>query len=376
MAVVLKKKVPQKKAPDDKSEMKTGRRVRCVRLELEKRSLDGLLVTDIKNIRHLTGFTGSSAFVLITPDGAWFLTDSRYTAQARQEVKGYRFRIYKKALDSILELVKFLRVKSLGFEGNNLSYDNYLRFKKALGAVRLRSVPDVTAGLRLRKDSAEIERIKASAAILDGGYLKAMDAIRPGVIEKDAALRIEFSFRENGADGLAFDTIIASGTRGALPHGKASDKPVRKGELVVVDMGVEKDGYNSDETRTFSVGKAGGEEKKIYQIVKDAQERAIGLIRPGVRAAAVDKAARGCIEGAGYGRYFGHGTGHGVGLDVHEGPNLGPTSKDVLEEGMVVTVEPGIYIPGWGGVRIEDMVLVVKDGFEVLTGTTKDLVCL
>ncbi len=360
----------------DKPEMKTGRRVKSLRLELEKRSLDGLLLTDIKNIRHLTGFTGSAAFALITMDSAWFLTDSRYTAQARQEVKGFRFRIYKKALDAIVELVKVQRIKSLGFEGNNLSYDNYLKFKKALGAVRLRSVPEIPAGLRLRKDSAEIARIKASAAILDAGYLKAMEVIRDGTIEKDAALQIEMAFREAGADGLAFDTILASGPRGALPHGRASDKPVRKGELVVVDMGVAKDGYNSDETRTLCVGKAGREEKKIYQIVKDAQGRAIDLIRPGVRAAAVDKAARGCIEGAGYGRYFGHGTGHGVGLDVHEGPNIGPTSTDVLDEGMVLTVEPGIYIPGWGGVRIEDMVLVVKDGFEVLTGTTKDLVCL
>lgn len=368
--------VLKKKGPGVKTEMKTGRRVKGVRLELEKRSLGGLLVTDIKNIRHLTGFTGSSAFVLITLDGAWFLTDSRYTVQARQEVKGFRFRIYKKAIDSIVELVKVLRVRSLGFEGNNLSYDNYLKFKKSLGAVKLRSVPEVPAGLRLRKDAFEIERIKASAAILDGGYIKAMEVIRPGVVEKDAALQIEFGFRDSGADGLAFDTIIASGPRGALPHGKASFKPVRKGELVVIDMGVEKDGYNSDETRTFCVGKAGREEKKIYQVVKDAQERAIALIRPGVRAAAVDRAARDCIGKAGFARYFGHGTGHGVGLDVHEAPNVGPLSKDVLEEGMVLTVEPGIYIPGWGGVRIEDMVLVVRDGIEVLTGTSRDLVCL
>lgn len=230
--------------------------------------------------------------------------------------------------------------------------------------------------LRRRKEPVEISLIRDSVKVLDKGFRTAGKTLAAGVREKDAALLIERSFRESGGDSTAFDTIIASGFRGALPHGKASDKRIRKGELVVVDMGVVLNGYNSDETRTYCIGRASAEQRKVYSTVLSAQELAIGKIRPGVKAAEVDKTARGHIEKAGYGKYFGHGLGHGVGLDVHEGPSLSPNSADVLEEGMVVTVEPGIYIPGWGGVRIEDMVRVAKGGAEVLTKTPRDLVCL
>lgn len=226
------------------------------------------------------------------------------------------------------------------------------------------------------KDEHEVKLVRESIKLLDRGFKEARGILNPGVIENDAALALEFAFKRMGAEALAFDTIIASGERGALPHGKASGKRIKKGELVVVDMGVVLNGYNSDETRTFCLGKTNAEQKKIYNIVLEAQEKAIEKIRPGVKATEVDLAARAHIEKAGYGKYFGHGTGHGVGLDVHEAPNVSPFSSDVLEEGMIVTVEPGIYIPGMGGVRIEDMVLVVKGGFEVLTKTPKDLVCL
>ncbi|MDP2689128.1 MAG: M24 family metallopeptidase [Deltaproteobacteria bacterium] len=218
--------------------------------------------------------------------------------------------------------------------------------------------------------------MKDSARVLDRGFAEAARVIRGGVTEKEAASLIELSFRKAGADGLAFDTIVASGPRAALPHGKASSKRVKRGELVVADMGVALNGYNSDETRTFSVGRPSPEQRKVYQTVLDAQMRAIEKVAPGVKAAEVDSEARSLIEKAGYGKFFGHGLGHGVGLDVHEPPSLSPLSKETLEEGMVVTIEPGIYIPGWGGVRIEDMVLVMKDGFEVLTTTSKDLVSL
>ncbi|MBI2412505.1 MAG: aminopeptidase P family protein, partial [Deltaproteobacteria bacterium] len=294
-------------------------------------------------------------YAIVTGDAAWLITDSRYTTQAKAETKGFKVRLFRKALETLRDLLGELKVRTLAFESNNITYDNLLRLRKAFKGIRLKPV---------------------SAALLDEGYKKAEAILRPGVAERDAALEIEFAFRAKGAEGLAFDTIIASGERGALPHGKADLKKIKKGELVVVDMGVLKDGYNSDETRTYCMGKATSEQKKVYDVVRGAQERALNALKPGVRASVVDLAARQYIEKAGYGRYFGHGTGHGVGLDIHESPGIGPLSKDVLKEGMVVTVEPGIYIPGWGGVRIEDMALVVKGGFEIITTTSKDLRCL
>ncbi|MBI5586732.1 MAG: aminopeptidase P family protein [Deltaproteobacteria bacterium] len=351
-------------------------RLKRLKLKLKGAGVDGFLVSDINNIRYLSGFTGSSAYLLVTQDKSWFLTDSRYASQAQSEVRGYRTRVYRKSLETIAELASSMKIKTLAFEGGNLSYDNFLKVKKAFRKTRLKSLSGVTSALRTRKEPVEISLIKDSVKALDKGYVTAQRVIAPGVREKDAALSIELAFRDSGADATAFDTIIASGFRGALPHGKASGKKIKKGELVVVDMGVILNGYNSDETRTYCVGRATAEQKKVYGVVLGAQERAIERIRPGVKAAEVDRAAREYIEKAGYGEYFGHGLGHGVGLEVHEGPSLSPFSDDLLEEGMVVTVEPGIYIPEWGGVRIEDMVHVVKGGSEVLTKTPKDFVCL
>ncbi len=312
----------------------------------------------------------------MTGAGNWFLTDSRYTTQAATEVKGFTRKTYRKALEEVRGLIKHLRLKKIGFESDHLSFDAYSRFKKALPLVKLRPTKEITARARAQKDAFEADRIKDSIKVLDLGFRKAMKSLVPGVVEKDAALAIELDFKKNGADGLAFDTIIASGYRGAMPHGKASEKKIRNGELVIVDMGVLLNGYNSDETRTYCIGKAARLQKEVYGVVLDAQERALEKIRPGVSAAAVDFEARSFIDKAGYGKYFGHGTGHGVGLEVHENPYIGPYSKDVLEEGMVVTIEPGIYIPEWGGVRIEDMALVVKGGCEVLTKTPKEFTCL
>ncbi|MBI5562595.1 MAG: aminopeptidase P family protein [Deltaproteobacteria bacterium] len=347
-----------------------------VREEAARRGVDGFLVTDIRNIRYLSGFTGGSAYMLVTAGRDWFLTDSRYGEQARDEVRAASLRIYKKPLEAIAALVSELRLKVVGFESNNLTVDAHGRLRKVLSGVRLKPVSGFINGIRARKDRFEIEQLRASARLLSLCYETTERMLRPGVVESEVAFEAEAAARDAGAEGLAFDTIMASGWRGALPHGKASDKRVRKGELVVADMGVVFNGYNSDCTRTYCVGRAGAREREVYQVVLDAQRRAIETIRPGVPCSEVDRAARDYIAEAGYGGYFGHGTGHGVGLDIHEQPVVGPASKDALAEGMVITVEPGIYIPGWGGVRIEDMALVTKDGFEILTGTAKDLLCL
>jgi len=351
-------------------------RLKALRHALKGSGVDALLISNIKNVKYLTGFTGSSGYLLLAGKGSWFLTDNRYATQAKDEVTSSKVKIYKKALETISAIATVLKVRTLGFEGSDLSYDNFQKLKKALPGIRLKSLAGAVARLRARKEPIEISLLKASVKVLDSGYQAATQTLAAGVREKDAAAFIERSFRDSGGDSTAFDTIIASGFRGALPHGKASEKKIKKGELVVVDMGVSLQGYNSDETRTYCIGRATAEQRKVYSTVLAAQERAIELIRPGVQASAVDAAARGHIARAGYGKYFGHGLGHGVGLDVHEAPSLAPNSSDVLEEGMVVTVEPGIYIPGWGGVRIEDMVRVTKAGAEVLTKTPKDFVCL
>jgi len=361
-------------------------RLREVRKNASEHGVDAFLVTDIKNIRYLSGFTGSSAYIIVIGEVGnslgVFLTDSRYTETARVEARGFTVKQYSKALDSVAAEVKSSGIKTLGFEANHLPYETFARLKKALGHVRLKPLTGMVSSIRARKDAAELRLIRESAGLLDRGFEAVSGLLRSGAIEKDVAWGIESFLRTSRggnapvADAFAFDPIIASGPRGALPHGKASDKKIKKGELVVVDMGVLLNGYNSDETRTYCVGRAGIKQKKIFDVVSEAQMRAIEKIKPGRAAKDVDAAARGCIEKAGFGKYFGHGTGHGVGLDVHEAPIIGPYSKDILEEGMVVTVEPGIYIPGLGGVRIEDMVHVVKGGAEIITKTPRCLVCL
>lgn len=358
--------------------MQTLFRARLKRLRASMAGkFDCLLVTDLKNIRYLSGFTGSSAYIIVSASKAFFLTDPRYTAQAKEEVKGFKVRIFKKALETIAETIGEIKPGATGFESGVLSFDTYQRLRSALkGKTGVKPAPGLVNSLRKKKDPFEIERLREAAKLLDKGFARAMKLIRPGVAEKDAAFSIETFWRKSGAEALAFDTIIASGARGALPHGKASDKLVKKGELVVVDMGCLLNGYNSDETRTFVTGRPDAKQKEIYGIVKEAQAAAVASVKPGVKTSFVDLAARKVIDKAGYGKYFGHGTGHGVGLDIHEGPGLGPTGDEVLEEGMVITVEPGIYLPGWGGVRIEDMALVTRDGAELLTSTTRDLVIL
>jgi len=336
--------------------------------------------TGMENIRYLTGFTGSSAYLVFSEKKSTLITDSRYASQAREEVKknGFAVKIYKKGLFSVIsgEIKKLSHRGPVGVDGGGLSYSFYEKLKLALKPLSLRPISNVTGLIRMVKEPSEIELIKKSAAILEAGFKKAEKVLRLGLAERDAARRVEDFFISRGAEGVSFESIVASGPRSALPHGKASHKEIKKGELVVMDMGVSFKGYCSDATRTFAIGRSTALQKKIYRIVKEAQLLAIERIRDGVKASYVDAAARGHIRKAGYGRYFGHGTGHGLGLAVHEGPGIGPGSKDVLSAGMVVTVEPGIYIPGWGGVRIEDMALVNKDGCELITASPEKLLCI
>lgn len=333
-----------------------------------------LLLTDLANIRYLTGFTGSSARVVLTARGAWFFTDFRYDSQARVEIgqrSGFKIVILKKGwIEGVAALILRLKRESLSFEENFLTYGAFRELKRALGGVRLKPVSGLVEKLRLVKDPLELKELGKAIEIADAGFKEAARLIRrcsKGLTELDVCAAIERVLKKKGAIGPSFDIIVASGARSALPHGIASGKRIKKGELVIVDMGSLYKGYHSDATRTYITGAPTKRQLKIYDLVRTAHDLAISSIRPGVKAADIDRAARDHIERAGFGKYFGHGTGHGTGLNIHEGPSISPKSKDVVEQGMVFTIEPGIYVPGFGGVRIEDMVLVTNDGAEVLT---------
>ena len=338
---------------------------------LTKLQLDALVLCEPGNIRHMCGFTGSDGALVISTDQLVFLTDSRYTTQAGIEVSADKIEEYKLKSDAIVAVLSSLAVKRVGFEaGLAFGVFNDLR-NKGEDDWQWLHLRDEIQSLRLHKSAEEIRLISAAAELNLAGFAEVRHLIRPGVRESEIALGLEFALRKRGAEEKAFDIIVASGERGALPHGVASDKPLAEGELVTIDFGCRYSGYHSDETVTFALGRVDDEMRRIYDIVLEAHDRAIAAVAPGIGLSELDRIARDYIKGCGYAEYFGHGLGHGVGLEVHEAPVVASRSKAVAEAGMVFTVEPGIYVPGTGGVRIEDMVLVTADGHQVLTKIPK-----
>ena len=342
---------------------------------LEECRVNAFLVTKIQNVRYLSGFSGSTALLLITGSSRYLVTDSRYATQAAREVKGFRVQVLKQGeriMDPVERLVRKGRIKKLGFEPADLNVANYLDLKKRLSPCRLVPMKKGIEFFRMVKTSDELEKMTQAVGHAEKAFLAAKKRMAVGVSERDVALGMEHGMRKNGALHIAFDTIVGSGERGAMPHGIASDKRLKRGELIVVDFGAESEGYFSDMTRTLYLGRRlTGTKRKIHDIVREAQAAAIDAVRPGVTFADIDDKARGLIKKEGFGEYFGHGTGHGIGLEVHEAPYVSVGNLQVLEEGMVFTVEPGIYLPGLGGVRIEDMVLVTGDGCRSLTSLPK-----
>lgn len=332
---------------------------------------DALLITDMNNVRYFSGFTGSSGSLLFTGKKTVFLTDGRYKTQSGEEVIGAEIVIYKSLLDSLEELLHRLGIVSLAFEAEDISYARWSDLKDRLPEAKLLPVREQIRDIRRVKQSSEIEIIKRGTSLAKEVFLSVRDLIKPGAIESDIALAFEIEAKKRGAEKLSFDIIVASGNRSALPHASPTDKVIIDGDLVVVDFGIVLDGYSTDETCTFRVGKLDPRLREIYDIVKEAHDKAIALVKPGVKTTHIDSSARKHIADKGYGEYFSHGTGHGVGLQVHELPIISEKSKEVLEEGMIFTVEPGIYLPELGGVRIEDMILVTADGHEVLTHCNK-----
>jgi Xaa-Pro aminopeptidase len=351
------------------------KRLAALREGFSLAGIDGFLITRPENRRYMTGFTGSSGVALVSGDRAYFITDFRYVEQATNQAP--EFHIVKHGLkmtDTIREVAEEAGIGRLGFEKDVVTYKQHEAFSSALAGIELIPTEGMVEALRKVKDEHEIEAIRQAEAIGDAAFSHVLDIMRPGMTEIDVALEIEWFMRKNGAEGIGFEVIVASGERGAMPHGVASSKKLAEGELVVMDFGAVYQGYRGDMTRTVSLGKASPMQRKLYNIVLRAQEAALEGIRPGKTGKEIDAIARKVIEDAGYGENFGHGLGHGVGLAVHEEPRLSVTGMEELVCGMVVTVEPGIYVPGFAGVRIEDLVVVSESGIRNITSSPKELI--
>ena len=343
---------------------------------LSEQKLDGFVVTHAANLRYLCGYTGSNGLLLFADGRRVFFTDGRYTEQAHDEVKGARVVIPGGALmTGAAKVLAKLTSAHIGFEADMTTVAAAAQLKHvAPKGIRWKATTGLVMRQRMIKDADELKLIHEAVNLGAKVYEEAAQAIRPGVSEIEVAGRLEFAARQSGADGMSFETIVAGGRRGALPHGKASAQPIPKRGFVVVDSGVILRGYCSDMTRTVHVGRIGRVERQWYESVLEAQLVGIAAVRAGVTAEEVDESVRSVLRRAELDQYFTHSTGHGVGLEIHEPPRLGAKQSERLEPGMVVTIEPGIYVAGQGGIRIEDMVVVTEKGCEVLTPVTKELV--
>lgn len=334
-----------------------------------KNKIDALLVSSWPNVSYLSGFQGTESWIVVSPKARFFITDSRYSEQADAEAKGFRV-ILRDGLSVsqiVADLAAQFKWKTIGFEAAIVTHSFYLGILKSLGADRLKATFGLVEELREIKDSLEIALIRESANIAVKGFHYIRQIARPGMKERELQARLEHYTKTLGSDKPAFDIIIAAGKRSSMPHCQTNDTLTEDNEILLVDMGVVYRGYHSDLTRPIFLGRMNPSHKKIYRIVWDAQRAGIAQAGPGVPASAVDGACREFIRKQGYEKRFGHGTGHGVGLEIHEAPSVSGRSRTILQPGMVITVEPGIYLPGKFGVRIEDMVLITKNGHEVLT---------
>ncbi|KEF37421.1 Xaa-Pro aminopeptidase [Schinkia azotoformans MEV2011] len=352
-------------------------RLKKVRDKFNELGIDGLLVTNSKNRRYMTGFTGSAGIVIISPTKAVFITDFRYVEQAKNQVQNYEIVQHKGPVhEEVARLVKELGIQHLGFEQDEMTFGTFKIYENAVSA-NMVPISGVIEKLRLIKTDEELQILKEAASVADQAFEHIIKVIKPGVNELEISNELEFFMRKKGATSSSFDTIVASGFRSALPHGVASDKVIKAGELVTLDFGAYYKGYCSDITRTVGIGDIKNDQlKTIYDIVLQAQLLGMNGIKAGMTGKQADALTRDYISAKGYGDYFGHSTGHGIGLDIHEGPALSVKSDTILEPGMVVTVEPGIYLEGVGGVRIEDDIVITKDGNIALTHSPKELLLL
>lgn len=363
------------------------RRLKQIRQALREKELDAFLVLVAENRRYLSGFTGedtqfdeSAGALLVTAEKLMLATDSRFELQARREAPDFETIIYREGLAKELPVVlKGLQTKRLGFESIRVSCAQLRKMatalKEAALAAALVDTEDIVENLRIAKTQPEIAAIRKALHLAESVFDRVAADLKPGMTEKEAAWSLEKALREAGADGMSFPVIVAAGPNSALPHAIPGDRPIGPGEPILFDWGIRLEGYCSDISRTLVMGKPDRTFQKVFQAVREAQEMAIEAIKPGAATKTVDEIARSHIEKMGFKDCFGHGLGHGVGLAIHEQPRLSPLGDKILAAGMVCTVEPGVYLPDWGGVRLENMIAVTADGAEVLNKTAVDEVC-
>ncbi len=349
------------------------RRMRLV-ARLADLEVEALLVTRQPNVRYLTGYTGSNGQLIVTPGESVFFTDGRYTEQSRHEVPDLERVVYSDGFpQALFDACGRLGVGRVGFESAGVTYKTYEELSLKADGVQLSPVGEEVDGLRWVKEPEELRMIEAAQEATDSGFDAILGKFREGMTEKDLEFELRLAMRAAGADDLAFDTIVAFGESAAEPHHDPGHRPLRRGDIVKLDFGAQIGGYNADMTRTVSFGEPPAELREIYDVVRRAQQAGVDAVHPGVVGKDADLASRRVIEEAGYGERYTHSLGHGIGLEVHEGPYLRRGGEDVVPAGAVVTVEPGIYVPGLGGVRIEDMVEVTEDGCRVVPRSTKEL---
>lgn len=356
----------------------TAERLSRLRAGFAAKEIDGILISEPSNRRYLSGFVGTAGYLLISRDGAVLATDFRYVEQAGKQAPDFEIDRIKAGIDWLPKLARKVGISRLGFEADHVTVSQHGRFRDALkeaadGADKLTLVPTtgITLEQRAFKDPAELALIQRAIDIGDEAFDEVSEKIAPGMTEAEVAWKIEQAIRARGAESISFDTIVGAGPNGALPHHRADDTVIRAGQPVVIDMGARYQGYCSDLTRTIVVGKPDVQFKRVYDTVLAAQLTAIETVAAKMSGSDCDKLARSVIEAAGHGDDFGHSLGHGVGLEVHESPGVGPTSKGLLTDGMVFTIEPGIYLSGWGGVRIEDVVVLEGGKARVLSHARK-----
>ncbi|WP_281886520.1 Xaa-Pro peptidase family protein [Paenibacillus sp. YYML68] len=353
------------------------KRLHRLRQLMEKQGIEALLITNATNRMYMTGFTGSAGYVLVTTDRAVLLIDFRYMTQAPQQAVGYEVIEHAPNLmNTIADVMGAARLTKLGFEQHDVTYGSYVSYGQALNGIELVGTDGLIERLRMVKDEQELAVMQEAAELADRTFTHIVDFLQPGVTEQEIALEIELYVRRHGAASTSFETIVASGERSALPHGKASSRLLGTNEFVKLDFGAYYQGYCSDLTRTVVLGKPTDQHRRIYDIVLEAQLEALSRIKPGMTGREADAVAREIITRHGYGEHFGHGLGHGLGMEIHEAPRLSKLGDIVLEPGMTVTVEPGIYVPGFGGVRIEDDIVITDTGNRRLTQSSKDLIVI
>ena len=348
-------------------------RIEAIRQWISQEKVDAALLNKPANRKYAAGFTGSAGTVVVTPDQLYMITDFRYKSQVQAQSPDFSYLEIDKH-ESAIKHIKNLGFKRVGVEEEFISFSLATDYTEQIPGIELVPMKNLLTKIRSVKEAEEVAHIKKAAALADEGWAMIQEKVRPGVSERELALELEFYMRKKGADDVSFKFIVASGTRSALPHGIASDKLVEAGDFIVFDYGNLVGGYCSDMTRTLVVGKATDQQKEIYDTVLKAQMAALEAVKPGITGKELDLIARNIITDAGYGENFGHGLGHGVGIEIHELPHVNHLGTEPLVPGNIITIEPGIYLPELGGVRIEDLVLVTEDGYEVLSHSDKALV--